>query len=281
MNSIPANSAEVTHRLATAVAIAMEAGEETLKLFRNKDLKVDRKQDSSPVTAADRASETLLRERIAAAFPDDGILGEEFGETAGTSPFRWILDPIDGTKSFIHGAPLYTTLVAVTYTPPHESDTESEQPLIGVIHSPATRETVYAATGGGCWYRTGDSPPTKTQVSETEQLSDSLLLTTDVAAMARERNPAALDAYLELMHACRLSRTWGDAYGYLMVATGRAEVMIDPKLSLWDAAALKPVIEEAGGVYTDWQGEPSIHSGDAVATNRRVSEQVLGFTRGK
>lgn len=281
MTELNADSPDVTHRLATAVAIALEAGEETLKLFRCKDLEVDRKQDSSPVTAADRASETLLRERIAAAFPDDGILGEEFGVTPGTSPFRWILDPIDGTKSFIHGAPLYTTLVAVTYTPPEATGPESEQPLIGVIHSPSTRETAYAAVGGGCWYRAGDEAPAKTQVSSTEQLNDSLLLTTDVAAMQRERTPEALDAYLELMHACRLSRTWGDAYGYLMVATGRAEVMIDPKLSLWDAAALKPVIEEAGGSYTDWQGMPSIHSGDAVATNGRVAEAVLAYTRGK
>ncbi|TWT35793.1 Histidinol-phosphatase [Posidoniimonas corsicana] len=281
MSSPTADSPETARRLATAVAIALEAGAETLKLFRKKDLQVDRKDDSSPVTAADRASETLLRERIADAYPDDGILGEEFGETPGDSPYRWILDPIDGTKSFIHGSPLYTTLVAVTYTPPGQPRETAEEPLIGVIHSPATDETAYAATGGGCWYRSGDEEPVRTQVSSTKSLSESLLLTTDVAAIARERTPEALDAYLDLMHACRLNRTWGDAYGYLMVATGRAEVMIDPKLSLWDAAALKPVIEEAGGVFCDWQGVPTVHTGDGVATNGQITEQVLRYTRGK
>lgn len=270
-------STDASRRLATAVAIALEAGEETLKLFRKRGLEVERKQDSSPVTAADRAAETLLRERIAEAFPEDGILGEEFGETPGESPYRWILDPIDGTKSFIHGSPLYTTLVAVTRTDPGEEET----PLLGVVHAPATKETVYATTGHGCWYRQGQQPPTKTRVSVNTTLSQSLLLTTDVAAFANERRADALDAYLHLQSQARLARTWGDAYGYLLVATGNAEVMIDPKLSLWDAASLQPIIQEAGGSFTDWQGVATVHTGDAVATNGLVTEEVLKVTRGR
>ncbi len=277
MPPTPPTAEQVNRRLATAVAIALEAGAETLKFFRRKDLQIDRKADNSPVTAADRASETLLRERIAEAFPDDAILGEEFGETPGKSHFRWILDPIDGTKSFIHGAPLYTTLVAVTHT----AAGQAEEPLLGVIHAPATGETVYAATGGGCWYRLGDSPPTRSQVSAVKALSESLLLTTDVASFGEDRQTDALDVYLNLHKQARLARTWGDAYGYLLVATGQAEVMIDAELSLWDAAALKPIIQEAGGSFTDWQGRATVHTGDAVATNGLVTEQVLAQTRGR
>jgi histidinol phosphatase-like enzyme (inositol monophosphatase family) len=277
MPSTPIAAEQINRRLATAVAIALEAGAETLKFFRRKDLQVERKEDNSPVTAADRASETLLRARIAESFPDDAILGEEFGETPGKSPFRWILDPIDGTKSFIHGTPLYTTLVAVTHT----AAGQAEQPLLGVIHAPATGETVYAANGGGCWYRIGDSPPTRSQVSTVKTLSEALLLTTDVASFGEDRPSNALDVYLSLQAKARLARTWGDAYGYLLVATGQAEVMIDAELSLWDAAALKPVIEEAGGSFTDWQGRATVHTGDAVATNGLVIEEVLAQTRGR
>lgn len=268
---------EVSRRLATAVAIAMEAGNETLKLFRRKDLQVDRKQDSSPVTAADRASETLLRERIADAFPDDGILGEEFGETPGRSPYRWILDPIDGTKSFIHGSPLYTTLVAVTHTPAGGE----EHPLLGVIHAPVTGETVYAAGGTGCWYRVGQDAPVKCGVSGVKSLSEGLFLTTDVASFGQDRQTDCLDVYLQLQEKALLTRTWGDAYGYLLVATGKAEVMIDAELHIWDAAALSPVIQEAGGTFTDWQGVPSIHTGDGIATNGHVAKEVLSVTRGR
>lgn len=271
------NPDEQRSRLELAKAIAVEAGLETLKLFRNKDLHVERKLDSSPVTAADRASETLLRQRIAATFPDDAILGEEFGKTPGNTGYRWILDPIDGTKSFIHGSPLYTTLVAITHTTPGQQ----EEPLIGVIHAPATGETVYASVGHGCWYCEGDSHWLPARVSEVDSLSEGLFLTTDVAAFGKNRPSDALDVYQKLQDSARLCRTWGDAYGYLLVATGQAEVMIDPELSLWDAACLKPILEEAGGAFTDWQGVPTVHTGDAVATNGRVHEQVLMVTRGR
>lgn len=266
---------ETLARLEFARDIALAAGDETLKLFRKNDLQVDRKADESPVTEADRRSEGLLRERIGARYPDDAILGEEFGETDGTSGFRWILDPIDGTKSFIHGAPLYTTLVALM----HQVD-GVEVPLLGVIHAPATQETVYAAVGGGCWLIEGNAPPQKTQVSSVESLEESLFLTTDSQAFAEDRPADAMPIFLELQRKSRLSRTWGDAYGYLMVACGRAEVMIDPELSLWDAAALQPIIQEAGGTFTDWQGEPTVHTGDAVASNGKVHPEVLAQTRG-
>jgi histidinol phosphatase-like enzyme (inositol monophosphatase family) len=264
----------LSDRLKLAVAIAQEAGQLTLSHFRSRRLQVERKADDSPVTVADRQAEELLRKRIAEHFPDDAILGEEFGETAGTTGFRWVLDPIDGTKSFIHGIPLYTTLVAVLH---------DDQPQLGVVHAPACHETIYAARGEGCWYideRTGPREPVRVNVSETARLEEGLLLTSEVASFQTDRSPAAFDAYLELQQQMRLARTWGDAYGYLMVATGRADVMIDPIMNLWDAAPLQPIIEEAGGVFCDWQGRPTVHSNEAVATNRLLSEQVLGVLRG-
>ncbi len=254
-------------RLAFAVEIARQAGEQTLELFRTPHLDVDRKSDGSPVTAADRAAEKLLRKRIGEQFPDDAILGEEFGETPGTSGFRWVLDPIDGTKAFVTGVPLYTTLVAVL----HE-----EEPQIGVIFAPAAGEMVYAARGHGCWQVIGTAEPRQCKVSDVEKLEDAVFLTTSVRSFSTDRDTVdARPVYDQLQSACRITRTWGDAFGYLLVATGRAEIMIDPAMSLWDAAALQPILEEAGGQFFDWQGRPTVHSEESIATNGKLAKQVL------
>ncbi|MEX2091377.1 MAG: histidinol-phosphatase [Pirellulales bacterium] len=262
-------------RLDWAVRIAREAGDLTLEYFRRHDLAVEFKADASPVTAADRAAEELLRKRIVERFPDDSILGEEYGAAVGTSGYQWVLDPIDGTKSFIHGVPLYTTLVAVL---------AEEEPKVGVIYAPACGELVYAAVGGGCWYcdtRREDTAPTPARVSGVRQFRESLLLTSEIASFGTARKKDALAVYLDLQRAAHLARTWGDGYGYLMVATGRAEVMIDPVVNLWDVAPLQTVIEEAGGQFTDWQGRATVHSGEAIATNGLVTEEVLEITRGR
>ncbi len=271
MSPSHASNPHVDSRLALAVTIAREAGAATLRWFRQPALTVDRKGDGSPVTAADRAAETLQRERIAAAFPHDAILGEEFGESAGTSPYRWVLDPIDGTKSFITGVPLYTTLVAVM---------EGDRPLLGVIYAPVTDELVYAAAGGETQYvqRAGSSP-TPAHVSSIERLADATFLTSEAASFDRIGASGSRGVYNQLEQACRLTRTWGDAYGYLLVATGRADVMVDPLMNLWDAAALQPVIEGAGGHFSDWQGRPSVHTGNAVACNPHLAGLVLSITR--
>ena len=262
---------DVSARLDFAVKIAHEAGDTTLRYFRRDDLQVERKADQSPVTVADRAAEELLRQRIATAFPQDAVLGEEFGPQAGTSGFQWVLDPIDGTKSFIHGVPLYTTLVAVL---------KDDRPCLGVIHTPAIGETVYAQTGCGCWWIAGgDSSPKPARVSNVSRLNESLLLTTDIAAFSTCRETDATEIYLRLQREARYARTWGDGYGYLMVATGRAEVMIDPVVNLWDAAPLQTVVEEAGGHFSDWQGQRTVHAGEAIATNGRVINEVLAITR--
>jgi histidinol phosphatase-like enzyme (inositol monophosphatase family) len=258
---------ELTTRLELALAAARESGEITLRYFRGEQLQVERKSDDSPVTIADREAEQHLRKRIAAAFPRDAILGEEFGEQPGTSGYRWILDPIDGTKSFIHGVPLYGTLIGVEL---------GGRSVVGLIDVPALSERVYAAAGQGAWRQSGDAAPQPARVSAVSRLSEGLFLTSEVEGY---RVINRFEVFQRLQSAAGLTRTWGDCYGYLLVATGRAEAMVDPRMQVWDAAALQPILEEAGGAFTDWQGEPSIYTGNAVATNGRVTAEVLAVTR--
>ena len=258
--------ADLEPRLAFAVEASAEAGHFTLKHFRSHDLGVDVKPDDSPVTVADRGAELLLRERIAAKFPQDAILGEEFPERAGTSGYRWILDPIDGTKSFICGVPLYGTLIGL----------ECEgHCVLGVIRIPALNEYVYAALGHGAWYVQGSHAAKKAQVSDRRELADCVFCTSEVRGFTGNRRKAfdALDT------GTRISRTWGDCYGYLLVATGRADIMLDPQMNAWDAGAVQPILIEAGGTFTDWKGNPTIYNGEGLATNGRVLDQVLAITR--
>jgi histidinol phosphatase-like enzyme (inositol monophosphatase family) len=256
-------------RLDLARTIAREAGDVTLRYYQRPDLAVERKSDASPVTAADRDAETLLRQRIAGAFPDDAILGEEFGATEGTSGFRWILDPIDGTKSFICGVPLYTTLIGVEH---------ADQSVIGVIHAPALDETAWGATGHGAWYSGGGRPPAPARVSTKKSLAGGVFLTSQVDLFDVR---GARHVFDRLQAIAGITRTWGDAYGYLLVATGRAEAMVDAFMNVWDAAALLPILEEAGGTYTDWNGQRTILGGEGVATNGHVLQEVLTITKSR
>jgi histidinol-phosphatase len=259
---------EAEDRLDLALRAAREAGRVTLRHFARPDLVVETKPDRSPVTVADRDAETTLRELIAGAFPEDAVLGEEHGEIPGTSGYRWVLDPIDGTKTFVQGVPLFGTLVGVE---------KEGEPVLGVIHLPALDETVYGVIGAGAWWIRGDSEPLPARVSGRETLPESVFCTTSVEKFEERGCPEVFNV---LRSRARLTRTWGDCYGYALVATGRAEVMIDPALSVWDACALVPVLREAGGTFTDWRGRPTIHGGEGVATNGRVLEEVLAVTRG-
>lgn len=261
------SDSRIAQRLELAQIAAREAGAITLRYFCQNNYDVELKDDRSPVTVADRQAEEHLRGRITAAFPDDGILGEEFPERPGTSGFRWILDPIDGTKSFISGVPLYGALIGVEF--------ESKS-VVGVIHVPALSETVSAAVGQGAWHVRGSAPAERARVSTRAKLADGLFLTSEVKTYDRVARRAA---YERLEAASRLARTWGDCYGYLLVATGRAEVMVDPMMNVWDCAALQPILEEAGGTFTDWSGKPTIHAGEAIATNGLVLDEVLAITR--
>ena len=254
---------ELSPRLQLACEATREAGKLTLRYIQRDDLQIDLKSDATPVTVADREAEQLLRRKIAAAFPQDGILGEEFGEQQGTSGYRWIFDPIDGTKSFIHGVPLYGVLIGVEF---------EGQSHIGVIYIPVLDELVYAATGQGAWHIFGDQPKRPARVSKIKTLSDGLFLTSGLTGFHRR---GAWPFFERLTKTAKLTRTWGDAYGYMLVATGRAEVMVDPVMNVWDAAAILPILQEAGGTFTDWRGHPTIHNGEGIATNGLVLDEVL------
>ncbi len=261
------NNGDVSNRLEVARRIAKSAGEITLDYFQTDRFTVQRKEDGSPLTVADQESERYLRDEIGRLFPDDAIVGEEFGVSPGTSDFRWILDPIDGTKSFISGVPLYGTMVGVE---------KSGRATIGSVYLPGLDEGIYAAVGEGAWHFQGSGAPVRARVSNKERLADCVLVTSEVETFG-DRDAAGV--YAALADKVFFARTWGDVYGYLLVATGRVDIMIDAKLSVWDAAAVKPIIEEAGGRFSDWAGVATIEAGESIGSNGAVHEAVLELTR--
>jgi histidinol phosphatase-like enzyme (inositol monophosphatase family) len=250
--------------LEAAQELARRTASVALRHFRSA-LTVEAKGDGSPVTIADRSAEEEARAWIMRRFPEDGILGEEFGAHRPSAKRRWIVDPIDGTKTFVRGVPLWGSLVAVC---------EGETVLAGAACFPAVDELIGAAPGFGCWWN-----GSRARVSQVAELEASTVLTTD----DRFRNHALKrEGWHRLAAAAAVSRTWGDCYGYLLVATGRAEVMVDPVMSPWDAAALLPVVGEAGGVFTDWGGATTAFGGSVVATNAAIASaarELLGASR--
>jgi histidinol-phosphatase len=257
------------NRLITMIEVAQAAGQHTLKYFRSEKLVVDAKSDESPVTVADREAEQLVRALLAKKFPDDTLQGEEFAEQQGTSQYRWIVDPIDGTKSFICGVPLYSTLLAL------ECD---GQPLGGVIYIPALGEIIVAGVGQGSWYRTNDEAPwRKAMVSQKQHVREAIFVTSEVKTFDKRGSG---DAYKRLERATWITRSWGDGYGYLLVATGRADIMVDPICNPWDVAGMLPIMTEAGGKFTDWQGKISSRSGEGVGSNGILHADTLAILRG-
>jgi len=254
---------ELKELLEFAVGIARGAGGITLQYYRKKP-ETTTKADGSYVTIADRQAEEYLRKQIAERFPDDGFLGEEQGETHGRSGRRWIVDPIDGTFAFVHGVPFYGVLIAL------EID---EELVAGVVNIPALGEIVSAAKGVGCFF---NGEPAR--VSTTAKLEDALLLSTSFYACVRQ----GFGREIELLQArARSSRTWGDCYGYVLVATGRADVMLDPVMNLRDCAPLLPIMEEAGGTFTDWRGVRTAAGGNAIATNGVLFDEVMSLIHQK
>lgn len=235
---------------------AERAGSVAFKHYRT-GVTVEWKGDGSPVTIADRGAELAVREWIEARFPSDGILGEEFGEKPGTSGRRWLVDPIDGTKSFVRGVPLWGSLVAVM---------EGDRAIAGAACFPAVAESVAAAEGCGCWH-----DGTRTHVSDVAELSEATVLITDARAFtAADRH----GRWEQLAGAAGVSRGWGDAFGYLMVATGRAEVMVDAVVNPWDIACFFPIIVEAGGAFTDLEGRATVFGGHSIATNAALAAET-------
>jgi histidinol-phosphatase len=246
--------------------VARIAGEIALGYYRT-SLVIEAKSDGSPVTIADRSAERAARAWIEKHFPSDGILGEELGITRPDARRRWILDPVDGTKTFVRGVPLWGTLVGLC---------EGEEVLAGAAYFPVLGEMLAASRGAGCWWN-----GTRCRVSSLATLDGATVLTTDERFAGDCEH---LAGWRVLASRAAVSRSWGDCYGYLLVATGRAEVMVDGIVSPWDAAALMPIVEEAGGIFTDWKGTRTAFGGSAVATNQGVAAESrlllgTGFTR--
>ena len=246
--------------LARFAEMVTEAGESTLRWFRSSTLEVEWKGDGTPVTAADKTAERLLRRRIAETFPGDAVVGEEEADTDGTTGRTWIIDPIDGTKAFTHGVPLYSTLVAVE---------DEHGPLLGAIGLPALGELVLAGRGLGATCN-GETA----RVSTRSELTGSLVCTSGFGSWTPQLL-AAIHARSDL-----LLRTWGDGFGYALVATGRAEVMLDPAAARWDLGPMPLILGEAGGTFTDLTGRTGAHHGSGIATNGHLHSEALALVAG-
>ena len=241
-----------------AVETAYLAGRLTLAHF-HATVDTEWKADGTPVTVADREAEALIRSRIEARYPGQAIVGEEYGLTGSArASQRWFIDPIDGTKSFVRGVPLYAVLLGL------EIDGQVE---LGVAYFPALDEMLAAATGQGCWWN-----GRRARVSPVEALDRALVCFTDSASFG----PCGrAEAWERIQRATYQRAGWGDAYGHMLVATGRAELMLDPIMSPWDCGPFPPILSEAGGYFGDWQGNPSIFAGEALSTTSALLPLVL------
>lgn len=254
-------------RLAAAIEIAVAAGRSTLAHF-GQPLDIERKADASPVTVADRAAERLAREMISADFPGEAVLGEEEGET-GVSRDRWVIDPIDGTKSFVCGVPLYATLIS------YEQD---GVPILGVVYLPALNELVYAECGGGCYWNGRVA-----RVSPHPLLEGSTVCIAGHKSMYQYKLSEGME---RLTKRTMATRTWSDAYGHVLVATGRVAAMIDPVVERYDISAIIPIIQEAGGQVSTLGGDNPLQPAHAdgryqlVSSNGAVHNDLLETLRG-
>ncbi len=246
-------------RYELAVEAAHKAGQLALRYFDG-SFQVEWKADCSPVTVADREAEQLLRQTLLGAFPGDGFLGEEFGDTPGSSGFRWIIDPIDGTRNFVRGIPLWATLVGLEYR---------EEVIVGVADVPALGHTYRALRGDGAYRNDG-----RIRVSDVADLSRSMLFYSSLSWFLKAGRQ---EAFLELTRRTERQRGFGDYYGHVLVAQGSGEVMIEHGVHAWDVAAIQPLVEEAGGRFSDWSGQPNIHSPDVLISNGKLHDEVLAL----
>ena len=237
--------------------LASESAEVIKPYFAAFDLEVELKEDETPVTAADRGAEEVMRHLIRKAFPDHGIIGEEFGDENEAAEFVWVLDPIDGTKSFTSGCPLFGTLICLL----HEG-----QPVLGAINQPILERLCIGDNN----QTTVNGHPVR--APETDTLSEAILLTTDILSIGKYQNRVGFD---NLLHKTKMFRTWGDCYGYLLLASGGADIMLDPIVNPWDVLPVVPVVRGAGGVITAWDGSDVVQGDSCVAATQNLHPHVL------
>jgi histidinol-phosphatase len=245
------------NRYELAVTAAKEAGRLALRYF-DSDLVVEWKKDQSPVTLADREAEDLLRKRLLGTFPNDGFLGEERGDTPSTSGFRWIIDPIDGTRNYVRGIPLWATLIGLEYR---------DEQIVGVADLPALGQTFRAIRGEGA-YR----DDRQIHVSQVTELSKAVMFYSSLSWFIKAGRQ---DVFLELVKQVQRQRGFGDFYGFLLVAQGSGELMMEHGVHIWDVAAIKPIVEEAGGRFSDWNGQATIQRPDVLASNGILHNEIL------
>ncbi len=253
---------EWRNRYEVAVEAAYRAGKVAMGYFDG-DFQVEWKSDQSPVTVADREAEQSLRTAIHAAFPQDGFLGEEYGDTPGSSGYRWIIDPIDGTRNFVRGIPIWATLVGLEY---------KDEQIAGIADVPGLGQTYRALRGDGAFRN-----ERRIRVSDVGNLAEAMVFYSSLSWFIKA---GRRDEFLELTERTDRQRGFGDFYGHVLVAQGSGEVMVEHGVHAWDVAALKPIVEEAGGKYSDWDGVPNIHSVHVVVSNGKLHDEVLSILRG-
>jgi histidinol-phosphatase len=249
--------------LLLALELADAADALTMQRFLATDLVVEAKPDLTPVSDADRGCEELIRAHIAAARPDDAVIGEEYGVTAGGGDRRWVVDPIDGTKNYVRGVPVWATLIALQ---------EHERTVVGVVSAPALGRRWWAARGSGAWTGTSGATARQCRVSKVASVDDAFL---SYASIEGWDAVGRGDAFLALLRRAWRTRAYGDFWSYMLVAEGAVDIACEPEVSLWDLAALSVIVEEAGGRFTDLDGVDSVDSGNAAASNGLLHADLL------
>jgi histidinol-phosphatase len=256
-------------RLAHVLADAADAA--TMDRFKALDLEVETKPDMTPVSEADKAAEELIRGHLGRARPRDAIIGEEYG-VEGTGPRRWVIDPIDGTKNYVRGVPVWATLISLM-----EAGVDGAagfQPVVGLVSAPALGRRWWAAKGHGAYTGRSLSSASPLQVSRVRRLADASFAYSSLTGWEEQ---GRLDGFLDLTRAVWRTRGYGDFWPYMMVAEGSVDICAEPELSLWDMAANAIIVTEAGGTFTGLDGRPGPHSGNAAASNGPLHEQLLGY----
>ena len=257
---------DLRSELDLAQQLADAADAITTARFGAADLVVESKPDLTPVSDADRAVEEAIRARLANERPEDAISGEEFG-SGGGGPYRWVIDPIDGTKNFVRNVPVWATLIALL---------DEDEPVVGVVSAPALNRRWWAARGAGAWARFGAEPGRRIAVSRVARLEDASLSYASLGGWAER---GVREEFVGLTERVWRSRAYGDFWSYMLLAEGAVDLAAEPELSLWDMAALYPVVTEAGGRFTSLDGRDGVHGGNAAASNGRLHEELLAALR--
>jgi histidinol-phosphatase len=259
-------------RLAHVLADAADAA--TMDRFKALDLKVETKPDLTPVTEADKAAEELIRGQLSRARPRDAVLGEEFGDTGGGSARRWIVDPIDGTKNYVRGVPVWATLIALAVR--GEGPGGGDEVVVGLVSAPALGRRWWAVKGGGAYTGRSLTSASRLHVSQVGRIEDASFAYSSLSGWEEQ---GRLEGFLDLGRAVWRTRGYGDFWPYMMVAEGSVDICAEPELSLWDMAANEVIVREAGGRFSSLDGDPGPFGGNAAASNGLLHDRLLGYLR--